>query len=289
MAEYYGPFDSGAGSSLTEEFWNVFAQSFARSGVIVGYRTELQVSAGSGLSVNVAGGAAWLVAQGYENTASKNVGIDSNTSGNTRIDRVVLRRDVTLNTITMDVVKGTPSGSPVPPTLTRNTSIYEISLAAVTVTNGAGSVTVDDERGDISVCGWTYPGVTPSYPLLRSTADVTLSTTPQDIPGCAILDLQPGNWNIRAVFDFHAEVAGDAAQLLIGELYSTVGVVGTLQGTAHRNGGAVGRGTYPAEWDLEVPVGTVGQIKLQAYKVNATGTSKVRINNTTMKVTWSPK
>lgn len=102
MSEFYGPFDAGSGASVTEDFWSVFAQTFARSGVIVGHRTELQVSAGSGLSVNVAGGGAWIIAQGYENTATKNLGIDSNTSGNTRIDRVVLRRDVTLNTIVRD-------------------------------------------------------------------------------------------------------------------------------------------------------------------------------------------
>lgn len=288
MSEFYGPFDAGSGASVTEDFWSVFAQAFARSGVIVDHRTELQVSAGSGLSVNVAGGGAWLVAQGYENTASKNLGVDSNSSGSTRIDRVVLRRDVVANTIVLAVVKGTPAGSPVPPSLTRNTSIYEISLAKVTVTNGAGSVTVTDERADVNVCGYTYPGVMPDYFIRRSSASITLTTVVQDIPNCIVQPLAPGRWNIRAVFDFSIEGAGDAGAVLIGGCDSDVGVAGWLEGSAALGSAVGNRGTVAQEWDLEVPAGSTGTIKLQAHKTSGTGASRCLLKNTSMKVTWSP-
>ena len=75
-----------------------------------------------------------------------------------RIDRVVVSWETTnyvaLPTIT--VLKGTPSSNAVPPTLTNNNILRQISLAQISIPAGTISLTdalITDERLDESVCG----------------------------------------------------------------------------------------------------------------------------------------
>jgi hypothetical protein len=96
---------------------------------------------------------AWLRGHTWSSDPSTDavVALATNTSGNTRIDRIVLRYSRTTNNVTVAVVQGTPSGSPVTPALTQNTGstgVFEISLARVTLANNyttvaAGNVQVD--------------------------------------------------------------------------------------------------------------------------------------------------
>ncbi len=87
----------------------------------------------------------------------------------TRVDRVVLRLDdnATLlgRWIRPMILAGT-EGSDEPPELTRNDTVYEISLAQIKVRPGANTVAAEDitdERSDSTVCGWCKPygAVTP--------------------------------------------------------------------------------------------------------------------------------
>ncbi len=75
-----------------------------------------------------------------------------------RIDRIVLRLDKSLEAraINAKVLKGTPAANPVPPALTRNDNVYEISLAQVRIMKGKSYIEgfqITDERLDASVCG----------------------------------------------------------------------------------------------------------------------------------------
>jgi hypothetical protein len=75
-----------------------------------------------------------------------------------RIDRVVLRLDknTEARTVTLAVRQGTPATSPVAPELTRNDTIYEISLAQVRIATGASVLQAEDitdERANGSLCG----------------------------------------------------------------------------------------------------------------------------------------
>lgn len=72
--------------------------------------------------------------------------IGANSSGNTRIDLVVLGLDRSTWNVTAYVKPGTPASSPVPPALqtdTGDTGIYEIPLAEVTVLNGVAVIAAD--------------------------------------------------------------------------------------------------------------------------------------------------
>lgn len=74
----------------------------------------------------------------------------------TRIDRVVVRGNLISGPIEIIIKTGTPASSPRVPALTRNSSVWEISLAQVTITP-AGEITITDERPDVTVCGSIRP------------------------------------------------------------------------------------------------------------------------------------
>jgi hypothetical protein len=107
------------------------------------------VSAGVGLTALVRAeayghvrGQTW-----YSGTTPVSLDVAPNASGQTRVDRVVLRLDRATWTVRAVVKEGTPgSGAPA---LTRNgfgSGVYEVPLARITVTNGATAVTVDREE-----------------------------------------------------------------------------------------------------------------------------------------------
>jgi hypothetical protein len=75
-----------------------------------------------------------------------------------RIDRIILRLDLndTARNIKAFILKGTPNTVPTPPSLTRNSLIYEISLCQVYIPSNSATIPVanlTDERMDRSVCG----------------------------------------------------------------------------------------------------------------------------------------
>ena len=79
-------------------------------------------------------------------------------SVNPRIDTVVLRLDDNFDTrsCTFDIVQGIESPSPVAPTLTRNSTVWEIGLANIhkpAIISVMNPVTVEDTRLDPDRCG----------------------------------------------------------------------------------------------------------------------------------------
>lgn len=115
---------------------------------------ELNVSA-SGNAVNVESGFGIIGGFGYENDSD--VLIQVTADGNyDRIDRVVLRLDVTAMTIRLALKKGIAGSSPKPPDLQRDGLIYELSLAQVRITP-SGGMKITDERFSQELCGAIRP------------------------------------------------------------------------------------------------------------------------------------
>lgn len=170
MAESAYPFDT---VPVYEAQWGEMAQLWARSGVVGTTRTStdptLRVTLGTGLTVNVAPGPAWVRGHYYTSDATVTRTGSTNTSTNPRIDRVVLRLDTTANTITPTIIEGTPATSPVPPALTRTATVHDIPLARMTCP-GSGSAqnytNLVDERQ------FTGPGVIVADVGGPSTSDV---------------------------------------------------------------------------------------------------------------------
>lgn len=116
-------------------------------------------------NVKVQIGAALVNGRFYETTAIVTASINANSSGNPRIDTVILRLDFALQTIRVAVKQGTPAASPARPTLQQDTAFWEMPLADVAVANGfttlAQSTITQRGRGvHTSPFGWqpyAYP------------------------------------------------------------------------------------------------------------------------------------
>ena len=126
------------------------------TGVLRGELNQLAVSAtGSGMTVNVATGRAWLKGHYVESDAIEARSIDGSDPTNPRIDRVVVRATYSQpgvpGAVALAVLKGTPAASPAAPALTQNTTtMWEIALAQVLIDAGAVVVAankVTDGRG----------------------------------------------------------------------------------------------------------------------------------------------
>ena len=130
------------------------AEHWLSTGVLRGELNQLAVSAtGSGMTVNVATGKAWIKGQYVESDAVAALSIDAADPANPRIDRVILRNTFSApgasGSIALAVLKGTAAGSPTAPALTQSAAMWEISLAQVLIDAGAVVVAankVTDER-----------------------------------------------------------------------------------------------------------------------------------------------
>lgn len=116
-------------------------------GVLKGWDNELVV-AGVATPVTVGTGAGIVYGMPYRNhTAAVNVAVPSPTS-DTRIDRIVLRRDWAAQTIRITRLVGVEGGGV--PAMTQSpaptgSGVYDIPLAYLSITTG-GVITVTDER-----------------------------------------------------------------------------------------------------------------------------------------------
>ena len=167
------------GPSYGAAFVRKMFNAMTGNGYVLGLDNDLAVIAGTGLSVEIQPGAALIEGAIYKvepGGGNVSLGIAGNSSGNPRIDRVIIRFNITGNTIAAAILQGTPAGSPTAPALTRTTSTYEISLAQVAVANGAVSIitaNITDERPTTSVCGIAltrgqFPFKIPGHPITKS-------------------------------------------------------------------------------------------------------------------------
>ncbi|MEV3855045.1 hypothetical protein AB0J38_12050 [Streptomyces sp. NPDC050095] len=145
MAQDSWPSPAHNSRAVTDTEYEKIAARASDDGVY-GMPADTQVvSAGTGLSVNVRAGV-YATVRGHawsSGSAGDNLPIAANSSGSTRIDRVVLRLDRSAWTVRAAVRQGTPGSAA--PTLVQqsgDTGLWEILLANVTVQSGASTVTV---------------------------------------------------------------------------------------------------------------------------------------------------
>ena len=165
MAETSGFFQATWDSSLTDPttgestgWWdkNYVASQFADyfalfigNGVFGSPTNQLKVTVGTGLSVNVSSGWAFINGNWYYNDSVKNLVVIPNTSGSQRTDSVKVRLDTTSRRILTDIYTGETS-------VTRGGTIYDLKLANIIVPSNATTISasnITDTRTDESVCG----------------------------------------------------------------------------------------------------------------------------------------
>lgn len=151
-----------------QEFTDYF-KALVTTGIMKSSGNQLVVTAnGSNMITKVDTGIAFLLGRYYENDSFKELTHDTETIGNSRIDRIVVRMDLSTEAryVKSFVKKGTPSANPVPPTLTQTPNLYEISLAQVKVVGGQTFIStnaVTDERGKDVICPWAGSNILPNF------------------------------------------------------------------------------------------------------------------------------
>ena len=122
-------------------------------------KPNLKVEENKNLDVHL--GAGYMFANGYmyENTATKTLKVDTASSTNDRIDRVIIRFDSNPEErkIYATIKKGTASANPSPPPVERSNYIHEMSVAQIRVKKGSSIITqsqITDERTNDAVCGY---------------------------------------------------------------------------------------------------------------------------------------
>lgn len=169
MALRYGYFDSeitGTDSegmpifdrAETSDLFAKFISNLVTSGIAGTPGTCFKVTAGSGMVLNVAAGAAIINGRFAYNNTSSTVTISAADASNPRIDLVILRLNLVNRLIELIVRAGTPAESPSEPAFTQSSDgdYYELVLAKVRVNAGVTSITasrITDTRANTHYCG----------------------------------------------------------------------------------------------------------------------------------------
>lgn len=245
--DYGMPFTDQAGDrKYNSSQWREYFGKLIKDGIIQNAGNEVTVKqqAVANKSVFVDTGTVFI--QGVMRILSSTIALNcaDNTSGNPRIDRIVARLNYTTRAIEFAVKQGTPAASPVAPSLTRNTSMYELALADITLANGFSTIitaNINDKRWDVNLCG---------------AASMTIGVIPPSGLDAVTVQLEPetaglfGVLNVDQVLKILAckniEII-DASQTWVSPDYdATVNVlcVGGGGGGAGGSGGHGTNGTY---------------------------------------------
>ena len=138
------------------EDWAWYFATFIGNGVFPKPATGLQVVTSSGMTVLAKAGFAFINGYAFRNAEDFSITIETADGSLPRIDRVIVRWDITQRMIYIGVLKGTPSANPVAKSLTRNSEIYDLAIADILVGRGVTSITqadITDQRYNSSLCG----------------------------------------------------------------------------------------------------------------------------------------
>lgn len=138
------------------EDWAEYFASFIGNGVFPVPSTGLQVVAYDGMNLTLRAGKAWINGYFYMNTSDLTITLATADGQLNRIDRVVVRWDLTNRKISTVVKSSGFSQSPTAPALQRDADIFELALADVFVGAGVTEITqgyITDQRLNGSLCG----------------------------------------------------------------------------------------------------------------------------------------
>lgn len=138
------------------EDWAWYFATFLANGVFPKPSDGLQVTAYDKMEIKVNAGYAFINGYAFRNPARQSVTLSTAEGALNRIDRVVIRWDLTRRDIYLTVLKGAPSARPAAAALTRNTEIWELALADVFIAKGVTRIQakdITDQRFNSALCG----------------------------------------------------------------------------------------------------------------------------------------
>jgi hypothetical protein len=147
MAEHYRFFNS-AEDDLREYTAAEFAEYFSRflsDGLYtVNGRAGLKVSPGTGLSVNIDTGYAFIRGYMYKNDSEMTRTLEPADTMLDRIDRIILSFDEVAREIKVVVKKGTFSSTPQAPAIEVSSTVKEMTLAQVRIRKSSAAISTQD-------------------------------------------------------------------------------------------------------------------------------------------------
>ena len=126
------------------------------NGVFPTPSTQLQVSADTGMNINVAAGSGWINGHKIVNTDTLQLTVSTSDAVLNRIDAVIFYVDLTSRTMGIEMKNGTLAATPTAPTMTRNSTRYEMCLAQISVPKQVSTITasmITDTRLNTNLCG----------------------------------------------------------------------------------------------------------------------------------------
>ena len=129
---------------------------------------DFPVTAAGGLKVTVGAGRGWVHPSRFTGYSITKREADTLTMpladpSLPRIDRIVMRYDAGARAVSLQVLQGTASSTPMAPAISRTELIYDLCLAEITRPAAAASITtgqITDTRLDEALCGIVRDGVT---------------------------------------------------------------------------------------------------------------------------------
>lgn len=156
---------------LAEDFAAYF-ETFLSDGLFLHNADALKVSPYSGRTIRISSGKGYIKGYAYINTSNLDKTLDTAVAN--RIDRIVLRLDMTNRQANIAIKKGTAATTPVAPELIRTADIWELGLADIYLASGTTTITaamITDLRNNGNYCG----GVTITVDRDEAITDVTQS------------------------------------------------------------------------------------------------------------------
>lgn len=154
MAEYYFPFDSGKGTTVTSREWSWLTSTYLGDGVRMVYAGDdphplMAYTSGQDMTVRISPGHAAIQGFHYYSDTDQHVTIAANTGSQPRIDRITLRLDIPGQKIGLAYLIGTPAATPQAPAMSFGTDgIWDTPLARIRVEPQAGAITSDKVTDD---------------------------------------------------------------------------------------------------------------------------------------------
>jgi microcystin-dependent protein len=156
-----------------------FAAGILTNGVLANTETALKVTAGTAMTVQIDAGYCWI--NGHFGHAQYTEGIELATADGSlpRADRIVARLDMSTNAVYLQALEGTPAADPTPPSVRRDGTYYDLSLAIVTIPAGTLTITdamITDTRRDDATCGGVFPNLSSAFiwPSANNIGDIKM-------------------------------------------------------------------------------------------------------------------
>lgn len=158
MALTYGFFNSVNSDRVynADQIGDMF-EGLISGGVYESVGDAFKVSPSSGLTVSVGSGRAIVGNKWAKLDAATTLTLNAASVTQNRYTAIVLRRNATARTVTLEMIDGAPATNPTKPSITRNATTYDILLAYVRVNANATAITaanIEDTRANTSVCGF---------------------------------------------------------------------------------------------------------------------------------------